>query len=53
MPTPRFARDTAVVNADSHIVLRYIADNPGAWIVHCHIDWHLVAGLGFVVQEGI
>lgn len=22
--------------------LRYITDNPGAWLFHCHIQWHLV-----------
>ncbi|KAG6576337.1 uncharacterized protein IUM83_17771 [Phytophthora cinnamomi] len=22
-----------------YLVLRFTADNPGAWIMHCHIDW--------------
>lgn len=51
--TSRYARDTATVNGNSYLVLRYVADNPGVWIVHCHIDWHLAAGLGFIVREGI
>ncbi len=21
---------------------RYITDNPGAWLLHCHVQWHLV-----------
>ena len=25
--------------------IRFIADNPGVWINHCHIDWHMAAGL--------
>lgn len=23
-------------------VIRYVTDNPGAWIFHCHLQWHLV-----------
>ncbi|EED22560.1 multicopper oxidase, putative [Talaromyces stipitatus ATCC 10500] len=24
-------------------VVRFIADNPGIWFFHCHMEWHLVA----------
>lgn len=27
------------------------SDNPGPWFLHCHIDWHLVAGLAVVFAE--
>ncbi|KAJ6562302.1 laccase 16, partial [Mycena capillaripes] len=27
------------------------ADNPGPWFLHCHIDWHLEAGLAVVFAE--
>ncbi|KAJ8080638.1 laccase, multicopper oxidase, benzenediol:oxygen oxidorectuctase [Marasmius tenuissimus] len=30
---------------------RFKADNPGAWFLHCHIDWHLEAGLAVVFAE--
>ncbi|THV05652.1 putative laccase 1d precursor [Dendrothele bispora CBS 962.96] len=30
---------------------RFKADNPGAWFLHCHIDWHLEAGLAIVFGE--
>jgi FtsP/CotA-like multicopper oxidase with cupredoxin domain len=26
-------------------LIRFIADNPGAWAFHCHIIWHMEAGL--------
>ena len=26
-------------------VLRFVADNPGVWFFHCHIDWHLEMGM--------
>ncbi|GMF23380.1 unnamed protein product [Phytophthora lilii] len=35
-----------------YLVLRFTADNPGVWIMHCHIDWHLDAGLAMVFVEG-
>jgi iron transport multicopper oxidase len=44
-------RDTASVNGNSVLVLRFIADNPGAWVFHCHIDWHLFAGLMATIVE--
>ena len=38
-------RDTASVEAFGWILLRLVADNPGAWALHCHISWHTEAGL--------
>ncbi|CAG8506373.1 8149_t:CDS:2, partial [Diversispora eburnea] len=38
-------RDTTMVFANSHLVIRYIADNPGVWAFHCHIEWHVEMGL--------
>lgn len=28
-----------------YMVLQFDADNPGAWPLHCHIAWHVSAGL--------
>lgn len=38
-------RDTASVEAYGWILLRFVADNPGAWAFHCHVSWHTEAGL--------
>lgn len=38
-------RDTATVEAFGWILIRVVADNPGAWAFHCHINWHSEAGL--------
>ncbi len=38
-------RDTASVEAFGWILLRVVADNPGAWAFHCHLSWHSEAGL--------
>ena len=31
--------------------LRYLADNPGVWFLHCHIEFHMAAGLSAVLIE--
>ena len=41
-------RDTASIEAYGWMLLRFVADNPGAWAFHCHIGWHNEAGLGMV-----
>lgn len=34
-------RDTFTIPEQSHVVVRFRADNPGMWILHCHVAWHL------------
>ena len=38
-------RDTASVEAFGWTLIRFVADNPGAWAFHCHVSWHTEAGL--------
>ncbi|KAF9459613.1 multicopper oxidase-domain-containing protein [Collybia nuda] len=35
------------------VTIYFRTDNPGPWIFHCHIDFHLEAGLAVVFAEGI
>jgi len=44
-------RDTIGVPGGSSAALRLMADNPGAWLLHCHIEWHLEAGLAVTFVE--
>ncbi|EKM75832.1 hypothetical protein AGABI1DRAFT_79402, partial [Agaricus bisporus var. burnettii JB137-S8] len=44
-------RDTVLVPSMGSVTLRLVADNPGAWIFHCHIEWHLDAGLAMQLIE--
>ncbi|RSL82757.1 hypothetical protein CEP51_004946 [Fusarium floridanum] len=46
-------RDTALLPASGHLVLAFLTDNPGVWLMHCHIGWHAAEGfsLQFVVRE--
>ncbi|KAJ4992647.1 multicopper oxidase [Stagonosporopsis vannaccii] len=41
-------RDTASIEAYGWMLIRFVADNAGAWAFHCHIGWHNEAGLGMV-----
>lgn len=44
-------RDTMVLPPQGSWVIRFVADNPGVWFFHCHIDWHLSQGLGMLMVE--
>ncbi|KAK8035117.1 multicopper oxidase [Apiospora rasikravindrae] len=41
-------RDTAMLPAAGYLVIAFQTDNPGAWLMHCHIGWH--AEQGFALQ---
>ncbi|KAF2867264.1 multicopper oxidase [Massariosphaeria phaeospora] len=45
-------RDTVSVAAYSWTLLRFVANNPGVWALHCHIGWHAEAGLAMQVLVG-
>ncbi|KAJ6105299.1 hypothetical protein N7523_010109 [Penicillium sp. IBT 18751x] len=45
-------RDTANLPPAGWLAIRYVTDNPGAWILHCHIQWHIVTGMALVLVEG-
>jgi hypothetical protein len=46
-------RDTATLPARGYLVLAFESDNPGAWLMHCHIPFHIAGGLGvqFIERE--
>ncbi|KAG5650727.1 hypothetical protein H0H81_011243 [Sphagnurus paluster] len=47
-------RDVVSVGlAGDNVTIRFTTDNPGPWILHCHIDWHLEIGLAVVFAEDI
>ncbi|PAN27573.1 hypothetical protein PAHAL_5G089200 [Panicum hallii] len=47
-------RNTIAVPTGGWAVIRFVADNPGMWFMHCHIDSHLSIGLAMVfeVEDG-
>lgn len=41
-------RDTFdLPHGDGWAITRFVADNPGAWMVHCHYTWHMASGMAF------
>lgn len=46
------SKDVVNVNGNSYVVLRFAADNPGVWLFHCHIEWHVEMGLTATIIEG-
>ena len=38
---------------DTWTVIRYKAENPGAWLFHCHVQTHLSGGMGMVILDGV
>ncbi|KAG9197213.1 hypothetical protein G6514_001971 [Epicoccum nigrum] len=44
-PSIPMRRDTVSVQPNGHVVLRFRSDNPGVWLFHCHIEWHVASGL--------
>ncbi|RMY20365.1 hypothetical protein D0867_04052 [Hortaea werneckii] len=55
-------RDVAMMPWDprrglgGHLVLAFYTDNPGVWLAHCHVGWHVAMGFALQIienQEGI
>ncbi|GKV25325.1 hypothetical protein SLEP1_g34780 [Rubroshorea leprosula] len=46
-------KNTVPVHPYGWTALRFRADNPGAWLFHCHIESHFLMGMGVVFAEGI
>ncbi|CAF0915325.1 unnamed protein product [Rotaria sordida] len=38
-------RDVVSVPGSGWAKIRLVTNNPGAWLFHCHIEWHMNAGL--------
>ncbi|CAF1920600.1 hypothetical protein HID58_049350 [Brassica napus] len=47
-------KNTATVPRNGWVAIRFIADNPGVWFMHCHFDRHLTWGMKvvFIVKNG-
>jgi len=44
-------RDVIFVNTNSSSVWRFKANNPGVFLIHCHIDFHVESGLTATLFE--
>ena len=46
-------KDTVAVPDAGYTVIRFLADNPGYWLIHCHMSWHSHTGMMVVIQVSV
>ncbi|KAK6063513.1 multicopper oxidase [Seiridium cupressi] len=44
-------RDVAMLAANGYLVIGFVTDNPGVWLLHCHIGWHASQGFSLQILE--
>jgi hypothetical protein len=44
-------RDVAMLPAVGHLAIAFQTNNPGIWLLHCHIGWHASEGLALQFLE--
>jgi len=44
-------RDVAKLPANGYLAIAFKKDNPGSWLLHCHIAWHASQGLAMQFVE--
>lgn len=49
---PPIYKDTIIVPNPGFARIKFRADNPGFWFLHCHFEYHLALGMGLVLQVG-
>ncbi|KAJ6088585.1 hypothetical protein N7486_009846 [Penicillium sp. IBT 16267x] len=44
-------RDTALLHTKGYLLIAFKTDNPGVWLMHCHIGWHTEEGFALQFLE--
>ncbi|XP_050578730.1 uncharacterized protein LOC126916710 [Bombus affinis] len=45
-------KDTVKIPMGGYAIVRFKADNPGWWLLHCHFTWHHITGMELVIHVG-
>ncbi|CAL4979169.1 unnamed protein product [Urochloa decumbens] len=47
-------KNTVLVPRLGWVAIRFVADNPGVWYMHCHFEYHMSMGMVavFIVEDG-
>ncbi|KAM0733524.1 Laccase-1 [Formica fusca] len=45
-------KDTIAVPYNGYVVLRFLANNPGYWLFHCHFIYHQTVGMEMLLKVG-
>lgn len=43
-------RDSINIPGNSFAVIRFIPNRVGKWLFHCHVEWHMGKGLGYIIE---
>lgn len=43
-------KDTVTISRGGYTIIRFIANNPGFWLLHCHIDSHSDPGMTILIK---
>ncbi|XP_046804177.1 laccase-14 [Lucilia cuprina] len=49
---PAVEKDSIQIPGLGYIILRFISDNPGFWMYHCHLERHTLMGMSAVLKVG-
>ena len=44
-------KSTVMVPASGYVIIHFLQNNPGYWLMHCHTDWHLNDGMAIAISE--
>lgn len=45
-------KDTVQIPSGGYTIFRFYADNPGVWLLHCHVENHAELGMVSLFQVG-
>ncbi len=45
-------KDTTTVPAGGYTIIRFLANNPGTWMFHCHLEFHSEVGMAILIKVG-
>ncbi|KAJ8298425.1 hypothetical protein KUTeg_024956 [Tegillarca granosa] len=45
-------KDTVTTQDGGYTIVRFLADNPGFWFFHCHVQLHQNNGMSMIIQVG-
>lgn len=45
-------KDTISLPLQGYVIIRFIADNPGFWMLHCHMESHSETGMMMIIKVG-
>ena len=44
-------KDTVTVPSGGYAIIQFVADNPGYWMMHCHVLTHALQGMAVIINE--